>query len=570
VNSRFKRLSVAFLWHMHQPCYKDTITGKYLLPWVRFHAVKDYFPMAALLQGFDNVRATFNLVPSLLEQINDYALNDATDTFLDLTAKSASSLNLDDRLDILENFFRVNFKHFIEPNERYLELLIKKGLHNTSDRSLRKVVSSFSDQDMLDLQVLFNIVWFHSMSVDEDINLKDLLRKGSSYTEEDKEYVLLKQKEIISQVIPLYRKLQDAGRIEISATPFYHPIIPLLCDTSIARISMPGMDLPKKRFSHPEDARWHIEEAIKYHREMFGLAPRGMWPSEGSVSDETLEIMASNGIKWAATDEEILFKSLSLEGAKRKVSARAGRPACLDRHSMQSGRRLIYEPYKFKSGSKSLSLIFRDKPLSDIISFNYNSWEQRSAADDLMGHFRRIAGQLNLKPGADRPLVTIAMDGENAWEFFADNGRTFFETLYGHLDDDDELEAVTISGHLGLTTKRKILDTVFPASWINHNFRIWIGEDQDNVSWDYLSAVREDLVKYTKEALKKGEDSSEPLRKAWREFYIAEGSDWNWWYSGKAHMGSDNPFDKLYRTHLKNVYKYLKKEIPDFLKISIA
>jgi Alpha-amylase/alpha-mannosidase len=541
---------------MHQPCYKDTVTGKYLLPWVRFHAVKDYFPMAALLQGFDNVRATFNLVPSLLEQINDYALNDATDIFLDLAIKKASSLTLNDRLDIVENFFRVNYKHFIEPNERYQELLIKKGLQNTSDKSLRKAAKDFSDRDMLDLQVLFNLAWFHSISVDEDINLKDLIRKGSSYTEEDKEYVLLKQKEIISRVIPLYKKLQDAGQIEISATPFYHPITPLLCDTSIARISTPGMDLPKKRFSHPEDARWHIEEAIKYHREQFGIAPRGMWPSEGSVSDEALEIMASSGIRWAATDEDILFKSLTMSGAKDKIVP-------------QPDRRSVYEPYKFKRGSKSLSLIFRDKNLSDIISFNYSSWDQRSAADDLMGHFRRISA--NIKPCKNRPLVTIAMDGENAWEFFADNGRTFFETLYKHLDDDDEVEAVTISGHLGLGgLKTKPLNNVFPASWINHNFKIWIGEEQDNVSWDYLSAVRKDLVKYTKAATKKGGPDSEALRKAWREFYIAEGSDWNWWYCGKAHMGHDNPFDKLYRTHLENVYILLKKPVPDFLKISIA
>ncbi len=554
--SRSKRLSVAFLWHMHQPCYKDTVTGKYLLPWVRFHAVKDYFPMAALLQGFDNVRATFNLVPSLLEQINDYALNDATDIFLDLAIKKASSLTLDDRLEIVENFFRVNYKHFIEPNGRYQELLIKKGLQNTSDKSLKRIVKDFSDQDMLDLQVLFNLVWFHSISVDEDRNLKDLIRKGSSYTEEDKRYVLLKQKEIISRVIPLYRKLQDAGQIEISTTPFYHPITPLLCDTSIARISTPGMELPKKRFSHPEDARWHIEEAVKYHREQFGVAPRGMWPSEGSVSDEALEIMASSGIRWAATDEDILFKSLTMSGAKGKIAA-------------QPDRSSVYEPYKFKRGSKSLSLIFRDKNLSNIISFNYSSWDQRSAADDLMGHFRLIAA--NIKPSKNKPLVTIAMDGENAWEFFADNGRTFFETLYKHLDNDDEVEAVTISGHLGLGgLKSKKLDNVFPASWINHNFKIWIGEEQDNVSWDYLSAVRKDLVKYTKEAQMKGGVDSELLRKAWREFYIAEGSDWNWWYCGKAHMGHDNPFDKLYRTHLENVYTYLKKPVPDFLKISIA
>jgi alpha-amylase/alpha-mannosidase (GH57 family) len=540
---------------MHQPCYKDTVTGKYLLPWVRFHAVKDYFPMAAILERFDNVRATFNLVPSLLEQINDYVLNGATDVFLDLSAKKASSLSLEDKLDILENFFRVNFKYLIEPNERYSQLLIKKGVRNTSDRALRRVVNDFSVGDMLDLQVLFNLVWFHSVSVDEDINLKLLVQKGSSYTEEDKEYVLLKQREIMSRVIPLYKRLQNAGRIEVSTTPFYHPITPLLCDTSIARISTPGMELPKKRFSHPEDARWHIAEAIKCHTGIFGRSPRGMWPSEGSVSDEALEIMASEGIKWIVTDEDILFNSIAMRRAKHK------KQAPLD-------RRILYEPYKFGKGSKSLSVIFRDKNLSDMISFNYNSWDQAAAARDLMAHFKKIAGIP--RPDKSRPIVTIAMDGENAWEYFMDNGRAFFEALYGYLDDDDELETAAISDHLRSEPARRALDTIFPASWINHNFKIWIGDEQDNVSWDYLGLVREDLVKFTREAEKNGRIDSEAVRKAWKEFYIAEGSDWNWWYSGKAHMGADNPFDKLYRMHLENVYKYLKKEVPDYLKISIA
>ncbi|MDD5496424.1 MAG: glycoside hydrolase family 57 protein [Candidatus Omnitrophica bacterium] len=550
-----KKLSVAFLWHMHQPCYKDTLTGKYLMPWVRLHAVKDYFPMAALLEGFDNVRATFNLVPSLIEQINDYVRNDATDVFLDLAVKKASSLTLEDKLDILENFFRVNFKHFIEPRPRYAELLIKKGVRNTTDRTLKNAVKGFSTQDFLDLQVLFNLVWFHSISVDEDINLKDLFEKGSSYTEEDKEYVISKQKEIMAQVIPLYKRLQDSGQIEISATPFYHPITPLLCDTSIARISMPGTDLPKMRFSHPEDANWHISEAVRYHAEEFDRKPLGMWPSEGSVSDEALEIMADNGIRWVATDEDILFKSIAMHGRKQKPGA-------------MIDRRVIYQPYKFRKGSKPITVFFRDKNLSNLISFNYNAMEQRAASDDLISHFRRVAE--NLRRDSDTGIVVIAMDGENAWEYFEDNGRTFFETLYEHLDKDEELEALTLSSYLQEEPPRKVLKDIFPASWINHDFRVWIGEEQDNLSWDYLSRARRDLIKFTKEFERKGESGSEALRKAWRELYIAEGSDWNWWYSGKAHMGSDNPFDKLYRTHLKNIYKYLKKEIPDFLKISIA
>ncbi len=552
-NTPLKKLSVAFLWHMHQPCYKDTFTGRYYMPWVRLHAVKDYFPMAALLENFENVKATFNLVPSLLEQIHDYSHNNATDTLLDFTKSEASSLAEDDKLGILENFFRVNFKHFIEPSRRYSELLLKKGLENVSARAMKKIAGKFSAQDFLDLQVLFNLAWFHSISVDKDNNLKELFRKESSYTEDDKAYVILKQREIISDIIPLYRRLQDAGRIEISATPFYHPITPLLCDTSIAKVSMPEAPLPKKRFEHPEDAAWHINEAVKCHTHLFGRPPRGMWPSEGSVSDEALEIMAASGIKWAATDEDILFNSLAVTDKRRKVTSPVD-------------RRVIYQPYKFRKGSKSLSVVFRDKNLSDIISFNYNAWDQAEASEDLIAHFRNISS--SLRRDAERGIVVIAMDGENAWEYFDDNGRVFFETLYAKLDTDGELEATTISGHLGIEAPRKTLNAVFPASWINKNFRIWIGEEQDNLSWDYLSAVRKDLVRFTKEL--KDPSNSEALEKAWRELYISEGSDWNWWYGGSAHAGRDNPFDKLYRTHLKNVYKFLKKKVPDFLKISIA
>ena len=553
-NPAAKKLSVAFLWHMHQPCYKDIATGKYYMPWVRFHAVKDYFPMAALLENFDNVKVTFNLVPSLLEQLRDYGRNNAADTFLDLTMKEASSLTENDKLDILENFFRVNFKHFIEPNTRYMELLAKKGLQDISGRAMKKIIGKFSSQDFLDLQVLFNLVWFHSISVDKDKNLKELFKKQSAYTEDDKAYVILKQREIISDIIPLYKRLQDAGRIEISATPFYHPITPLLCDTSIAKVSMPESALPKKRFRHPEDAGWHIAEAVRYHTEVFGRPPRGMWPSEGSVSNEALSIMASNGIKWAATDEDILFKSLEMPAKKDKA------PPYID-------RRAVYEPYRFKNGSKQLSVVFRDKNLSDIISFNYNAWDQVDAADDLTTHFRNISSALS--GNAERGMVLIAMDGENAWEYFDDNGRKFFETLYANLDNDSALEAVTVSGHLGIEPPRTTLNSIFPASWINHDFKIWIGDGQDNLSWDYLSAVRKDLVRFTRQ-MEKDPCNKEALQMAWKELYISEGSDWNWWYAGRAHSGSDNPFDKLYRMHLKNIYKFLKKPVPDFLKISIA
>ena len=550
-----KRLGIAFLWHMHQPFYKDPIEGRYMMPWVRLHGVKDYFPMAALVEDFEDIRVTFNLVPSLIDQLNDYVQNDATDTFLDLTVKKASSLTPEDKIEILNNFFKVNFKHFIEPNARYSELLIKKGIKPLSGIALKKVVKSFSNQDLLDLQVLFNLSWFHSISLDDDINLKDLVKNKKSYTEGDKEYVILKQKEILSQILPLYRRLQEKGRIEITTTPYYHPILPLLCDTSVARISSPGISLPKK-FSHPEDAEWQIEAAIKCHTEQFGTPPRGMWPSEGSVSDKTLDLLIKKGIDWVATDEDILFNSLSMYDKKYKdVTA--------------FDRRLIYRPYSFKKDSRHIAMIFRDKNLSDIISFNYNSWDQNQAAWDLMGHFKRVSE--NLRRDTDRGLLAIVMDGENAWEYFEDNGREFFETLYANLDRQEGLSSTTISDFLDIEPPERMVSNIFPGSWINHNFKIWIGEEQDNLSWEYLHKVRKDLVKFTKEFHKSPDtkDGSK-LREAWKQFYIAEGSDWNWWYGGKAHSKGDNPFDKLYRTHLKSIYQILKKRVPDFLKISIA
>ncbi|MFA4982238.1 MAG: glycoside hydrolase family 57 protein [Candidatus Omnitrophota bacterium] len=550
-----KRLSVSFLWHMHQPYYKDPLSDKYLMPWTRLHGIKDYYPMAALIEEFDEIKAVFNLVPSMIEQINDYVHNDATDTFLDLTLKKALHLTFQDKAELLNNFFKVNFKRFIEPNDRYAELLLKKGIKPLAGISLKNAVKIFSAQDFLDLQVLYNLAWFHSITIEEDINLKDLVDKKRGYTEADKEYIVAKQREVLAQIVPLYKRLQDSGRIEITTTPFYHPILPLLCDTSIARISMPGMPLPKRKFAHPEDAEWHIEEAIKYHTEQFGAPPRGMWPSEGSVSEEALDIMISKGIDWVATDEDILFNTLSMYDKQY-------------RGIELFDRRIIYRPYNFKRDSRRIAMVFRDKNLSDMISFSYNSWNPSDAAWDLIGHIKRTSD--NLRRDTDRGLLAIVMDGENAWEYFEDNGRRFFETLYANLDKQHEAGSATVSEFLELEPARRNLTNIFPGSWINHDFEIWIGQEQDNVSWDYLDRVRRDLVKFTKEFHKASSGDGAKIRDAWREFYIAEGSDWNWWYGGKAHTGGDNPFDRLYRTHLKNIYKLLDKPVPDFLKVSIS
>jgi alpha-amylase/alpha-mannosidase (GH57 family) len=213
-------------------------------------------------------------------------------------------------------------------------------------------------------------------------------------------------------------------------------------------------------------------------------------------------------------------------------------------------------------------MIFRDKNLSDMISFAYNSWNPSDAARDLIGHLNRTAE--NLRRDTERALLTIVMDGENAWEYYEDNGRRFFETLYSELDKQADVYSTTVSDFLEIEPPKRALSDIYPGSWIDHNFRIWIGEEQDNVSWEYLAMVRKDLERFTREFHKDPKKDGIRLADAWRELYIAEGSDWNWWYGGKAHNKGDNPFDGLYRTHLRSVYKFLKKPVPDFLKISIA
>jgi alpha-amylase/alpha-mannosidase (GH57 family) len=280
-----------------------------------------------------------------------------------------------------------------------------------------------------------------------------------------------------------------------------------------------------------------------------------MWPSEGSVSDDALDLAISKGIDWFATDEDILFKSLSLFDKRYK-----GLEAF--------DRRLIYQPYRLKRDSRQITAVFRDKNLSDMISFTYNSWNPRDAANDLLGHFRRIGE--NLRRDMDRGLAAIVMDGENAWEYYEDNAREFFSTLYANLERGDNIGSTTVSDFLCTEPAKKTISNIFCGSWINHNFDVWIGQEQDNMSWEYLSRARKDLTRFTRELHRKEDADGSALRKAWQEFYISEGSDWNWWYTGKLAGGKDNPFDKLYRTHLKNIYKTLKKPVPDFLKISIA
>lgn len=534
-------LYIAFLWHMHQPYYKDPFTGIYRLPWVRLHGTKDYLDMVKILEEFPNIRQTFNIVPSLLEQLRDYTENNATDRYLDLTLKEPLELTESERLFIIENFFLANWDNMIKPFPRYYELLVKRGFRFTKE-DIARILRYFTDQDIRDLQVLFNLSWIDPMFRDNDPSLKELIQKERGFTEEDKRLVIKKQLEILKDIIPEYKKISESGQIEISVTPFYHPILPLLWDTDSARIAMPNVRLPKKRFSHPEDAIKQIRMALNYFEKTFGYRPSGMWPSEGSVSEDVVRAIYAEGIKWIATDEEVLARSL-----ERPLRSPEG---------YLTDAKSLYKPYQFNN----VSVIFRDHKLSDLIGFVYSGWKPEKAAEDFICKLIQIRNTL---PKDRAYLVPIILDGENCWEYYKNDGHDFLRGLYRALSNDSRLKTVTISEFIKEYGAGEPLQKLHAGSWINANFSIWIGHEEDNLAWDYLAQTRDDLEAFAKA------NPDKDLTEAWNAIYAAEGSDWNWWYGDEHTTETQEDFDELFRSYLMKVYKVMGKDIPPHLYVPI-
>jgi len=553
-------LYVALLWHLHQPFYKDLAAGEYWLPWVRLHAIKDYYQMAILAKGFPGLHLNFNLVPSLLEQLEDYAHQGATDRALNLTAKPAKDLSPSEEVSVLSQFFSANWETMIQPYPRYRELLEKRGRRTDGQRWI-DARRYFSRQDFLDLQVWFNLAWFNAALRESDPFLRNLVRKGRNFSEEEKLLLLERQREIIRQIIPFYRSLLKEGQIEITTSPYYHPILPLLCDTDVAKESSPDIALPRCRFRHPEDALEQIKMALECHLKHFGEPARGMWPSEGAVSQEMANLVAGAGIQWIASDEEILFRSLGLP-LRGEDRARQKEPG------------LLYQPYSLRVSDRRLDLLFRDHLLSDLISFTYARWDPRQAATDLLGNLRQIKSNLKSHQKEGPFIVPVILDGENAWEYFQDDGKDFLSFLYQGLTSAEDLQTVKISDFLERFPPRREIAKLESGSWINHNFRIWIGHEEDNGAWDLLAQTREDLVALEgveggKSGTNRGEGRGKNSGKAWKEIYIAEGSDWCWWYGDDHSSGMDEEFDGLFRKHLINVYEFMGVEVPPRLYLPL-
>ncbi|MHB1661873.1 MAG: glycoside hydrolase family 57 protein, partial [bacterium] len=608
-------VNVLFLWHFHQPYYKDNFTGETLMPWTRLHATKDYYFMGAVLRNYPKIHATFNYSPSLLRQLEDYTGNYKvllqTEQFLSVSDKKTSELLQEDKLFIIEKFFPAcsSSNHFIEKSPHFKQLYYRLKSADIAAGHEEKL-NLFDSQDYLDIIVLFNLLWLDPVSVNSDAFLAALKNKDRKFTEEEKNK-LIKEKipQILSGIFPLITELANSGQIELSASPYYHPILPLLCDTNIADFH-DGIKLPMP-FRHPEDAGHQIKSAIDYFTGKFNYKIRGMWPSEGSVSERALKLFMDNNINWIATDEEILSNSIGVNFADFNA------------------RKLLYKPYVIKRDGRYLYIFFRDKGLSDLIGFKYSNYEPKAAAEDLINNLKNIALSLQNNNTNGLSAVPIILDGENAWEYYKNNGYDFFNYLYEGLSNNTEIiNAVTVGeyinkaenilkitgagveasdaplpyeeGKTGIKIKQffdikwkpdisseydfsKIynIPTIYPGSWINHNFRIWIGDGEDNKSWDLLSKTRDYLEKKTElyEQYKHKQGGLQPpdapvalqeqklngadFKAAWEQLYIAEGSDYNWWYGEDRTSGIDEEYDFLYRTHLINVYKFLKDVPPD-------
>jgi alpha-amylase/alpha-mannosidase (GH57 family) len=501
--------TLCFLWHMHQPFYKDLWTGEYKLPWTRLHALKDYAGMVRILGEFPSIRQTFNLVPSMVVQIEEYAAGAASDPFLACAALPAEELTEAQRRFVLRYFFQANPERMIRRHPRYQELY---------EQAHRR--EAFSRQDYRDLQVLSQLVWFDEDLRSSDEELRELAAKGRDYTRAEQDALIERQRQSLAGVLPAYREFASRGQIEVSTTPFYHPILPLLCDSDIAAVPHPGIALPE-RFRYPEDAHEQLVRARSLMLAKTGVAPLGMWPSEGAVSDEALELAAECGFRWAASDNGVLARTL-------------------DR---VAGCEITYRPYLWRRGGHAMHLLFRDHFLSDLIGFEYARWNPADAA----GHFLH---RIRENTGGRDCLVPIILDGENAWEWYEGQGRTFLRELYRRIQDDPQMVALTIAEALARFEAEPI-GGVFPGSWIHTSFDVWIGAEEDNRAWELLLAARR---AYERHAASVAQDAR---ALALEELLIAEGSDWCWWYGPEHRSENREEFDQLYRDHLSNVYRAL-------------
>ena len=529
------------IWHQHQPLYPTDANGIVTRPWVRLHAAKDYYDMAATVADHPGVKVTFNLTPVLLLQLEDI-VNGVRDSYWVHTEIPAGKLTANERQFVTDRFFDVN-PRIIDRFPRYSEL-----------RDIRDSSGEYTDADITDLQVLFNLAWTDPGFLEEE-PLQTLVGKGSGFNEEDKATVLAKHLEIVASVVDIHRTLWDDGQIEVSTTPLAHPILPLISDTDQALAGDPSAILPENRYREISDAVEQVTRGLDEAERMLGRRPAGMWPGEGAVSQLVTPIFAGNGVTWVATGEDVLGMTLGTGSFTRDGSG-----------TVESAD-VLYRLYAAQhTRQPQLPMFFRDNELADLIGFEYSGMSGGAAADDFMHRLALIKDRLDAQGVAGPKVVTIVVDGENAWEHYDNDGKDFLNALYANLSEADWVTTATPSEIVDAFPESiEPLPDVFPASWFQPNFATWIGEPEEARAWDYLAEVRNDL----KSAQQDGTDDAS-YAAAFTSMMFAEGSDWFWWYGGDQDSGDDGYFDAAFRELIGKVYDDLGEERPGYVRVPIV
>lgn len=542
-------LHVAFIWHQHQPLYKSPEggsssylgTGRYRLPWVRLHGTKDYLDLILMLERYPKLHQTVNLVPSLILQLEDYIAGTAFDPYLEVSLTPTEQLTSGQLEFILEHFFDANYDTLIQPHPRYRELYQVR-----QEKGEAWCLANWDLQDYSDLLAWHNLAWIDPLFWD-DGEIATWLKQGRNFSLSDRQRIYSKQREILGRIIPQHRQMQETGQLEVMTTPYTHPILPLLADTDAGRVAVPNMTLPRYRFSWPEDISRHLNKGWEFYQDRFKRNPRGLWPSEQSVSPAILPYIVEQGFEWICSDEAVLGWSLQ-QFFHRDEAGNIQQPE------------LLYRPYRLQTSAGDLSIVFRDHALSDLIGFTYSGMSPQDASQDLIGRLQKIA-QMQQNSTTEQPwLVTIALDGENCWEFYEQDGKPFLEALYEGFSKEPQLKLVTVSEFLQQFPAEATMkaEQLHSGSWVDGSFTTWIGDPVKNRAWDYLTQARQTLANHP-------EATEENNPAAWEALYAAEGSDWFWWFGEGHSSNQDAIFDQLFRLHLQGIYRALNEPIPTYL-----
>jgi len=541
-----KKLKLVLCWHMHQPEYRDLQTGEFKLPWTYLHVIKDYVDMVAHLEAVPEAKAVINFAPILLEQIEDYANQVSgylrngvaiTDPLLAALVAPTIPEEPEDRLRLVKDCMRANRERQINRYPAFVKLVEMTEWLEQHYGSLSYVNAQF----IHDILVWYHLAWMGETVKLTDSRIKYLIEKGSCYSIHDRIEVVQIIGELLANVIRRYKVLARKGQIELSVTPYAHPIIPLLLDLNTTLEAMPDADLPELNgYPGGEDrVKWHLEKGIQTFKRFFGAKPKGCWPSEGSVSQQTLKILSDFGFNWTASGGSVLRNSLNQPENNQPTG--------------------IHHPFKLKN--TKTACFFRDDGLSDIIGFEYSKWHADDAIADLIHHLENIAAH---EPG-DK-VVSIIMDGENAWEYFPDNGYHFLSALYSRLASHPSIELTTFSECLKSKTLVKPLSKLVAGSWVYGTFSTWIGSSDKNRGWEMLGDVKYAFDK----ALATNRLTDKQIQQAELQLAVCEGSDWFWWFGDYNPGEAVSNFEQQFRLNLANLYRLLGEQPPAYLALSFT